>query len=217
LSPYYKAAFHSGFSESTQKIFDMEICAADMHAFRTWLRDGRLSFRWDKLSLEQLVRIYTFADYYDFPALRRTIMTTLVLDKYGDNAFRRLLTYKFEGYLSQLPPISPLYQWLGGIWAHHVNNHADPYSSHAYRLANETPEEIRTLVNSIRNAGPAASICSCCYRACDYHEHPSEQEWEMSKSIASHAKERLLMSYNSMQRWSKGHTKARSVYISQVI
>ena len=65
LSTYYKAAFHSGFSESAQNIFDMDICAEDMHSSKTWLRDGRLTLRWDKLTLEQIIRLYIFADYYD--------------------------------------------------------------------------------------------------------------------------------------------------------
>lgn len=181
FSTYYKAVFHSGFSESAQKIFDMDICAEDMHAFRTWLRDGRLTFRWDKLTLEQIIRLYVFADYYDFPALRRTIMTKLVLDKYGEKAQYRLLTYKFEGYLSQLPPASPLYQWLAMVWACHVE--ASPYSSQDYRLEHETPEEFLNLVHGIRRVGRLPRVCKCCYRPCDYHEHESEQEWEMSKSI----------------------------------
>jgi len=182
LSTYYKAAFHSGFSESAQKIFDMDICAEDMHSFKTWLRDGRLTFRWDKLTLEQIIRLYIFADYYDFPALRRTIMTKLVLDKYGDRANTRLLTYKVEGYLSELPPASPLYQWLAMVWAHHVDAHS--YSSQAYRLENETPEEFRNLVHSIRSSGTLPRVCKCCYRPCDYHEHESEQEWETSECIS---------------------------------
>jgi len=182
LSTYYKAAFHSGFSESAQNIFDMDICAEDMHSSKTWLRDGRLTLRWDKLTLEQIIRLYIFADYYDFPALRRTIMTKLVLDKYGDRANTRLLTYKVEGYLSELPPASPLYQWLAMVWARHVDAHS--YSSQAYRLENETPEEFRNLVHSIRSGGPLPRVCKCCCRPCDYHEHESEQEWEMSKCIS---------------------------------
>ena len=159
----------------------MDICAVDMHAFRNWLRDGRLTFRWDTIGLEQLVRLYTFADYYDFPALRRTIMTTLVLDKYGDNAGRRLLTYKFENYLSQLPPISPLYQWLARIWAVHIHDHANPYTPHAYRLENETPMGFRALVHNFRRQARPAGICRCCYHPCDYHEHQSLQEWKESE------------------------------------
>lgn len=179
LSTYYKAIFHSGFSESTQKIFDMDICAEDMHAFRTWLRDGRLTFRWDRLSLEQFVRLYVFADYYDIPALRRTIMTALVLDKYGNAAQYRLLTDKIGDYLSQLPPTSPLFQWLGMVWARHLD--AYHYSAHQYQLANEMPEDLRRLVYSIRSQPRASRPCKCCYRPCDFHEHESEQEWESSK------------------------------------
>lgn len=160
----------------------MDICAEDMHSFETWLRDGRLTFQWDKLTLEQIIRLYIFADYYDFPALRRTIMTKLVLDKYGDRANTRLLTYKVEGYLSELSPASPLYQWLAMVWVHHVDAHS--YSSQAYRLEKETLEEFRILVHSIRSGGHLPRVCKYCYRPCDYHEHESEQEWEMSKYIS---------------------------------
>lgn len=161
----------------------MDICAEDMHAFRTWLRDGCLTFRWDKLTLEQIIRLYVFADYYDFPALRRTIMTKLVLDRYGDKAQYRWRIFKVEDYLSQLPPASPLYQWLGMVWARHVDGVASTFSTEAY-LQNEAPEEFRTLVHSIRSEGRLLSGCKCCYRPCNYHEHESEQEWEMSKSIS---------------------------------
>jgi hypothetical protein len=195
----------------------MELCAADMHAFRTWLRDGRLSFRWDKLSLEQRVRIYAFADYHDFPALRRTIMTTLVLDKCGDNAFRRLPTYKFEGYLAQLPPISPLYQWLGTVWAHHIEGYAGSALSLAHRLESKMPEEFRDLVHSIRSNGRPPLTCRCCYHPCDYHERSSEQEWEIRMFHLGSCLELVLMRHNSMSRWSKGHIKARSVYVLQVV
>ncbi|KEQ74811.1 hypothetical protein M436DRAFT_62253 [Aureobasidium namibiae CBS 147.97] len=184
FSPYYKAAFHRGFSESAQKIFDMNISAVDMHFFKTWLRDGRLTSRWDKLTLEQTIRLYIFADYYDFPALRRTIMTKLVLDKYGDRLNTRFLTHKVQDYLSELPPASPLYQWLAMVWACHNKGYS--YSSQAYRLENQTPEEFRNLLHSIRSDGPLPRVCKCCYHPCDYHEHESEQEWEMTCHVHEH-------------------------------
>lgn len=176
----------------------MDLCAEDMYAFRTWLRVGRLTFRWDRLSLEQFVRLYVFADYYDSPALRRSIMTKLVLDKYGELAYRRLLIFKFRGYLSQLPPASPLYQWLAMVWARHVDG--NPYFPRTYPLENETPEEFRNLVHSIKSGGRLPRVCKCCYRPCDYHEHESEQEWEMSKSIFASIQERSLICYNSLSR-----------------
>jgi hypothetical protein len=157
-----------------------------MHAFRTWLRDGRLTFRWDRLLPEQLVRLYVFANYYDFPALRRTIMTTLVLDKHGNKASRRLLTSQFADYVSQLPRASPLYQWLASVWAHHIYDYVNSNSPQAYQLENDMPEEFRELIHSIRSNGRRPSLCECCHNPCDYHEHQNEQEWKMSKhSITS--------------------------------
>jgi hypothetical protein len=182
LSPYYRAAFHRGFSESTKEILDMELWPADMHTFRTWLRDGRLTFRWDRLLPEQLVRIYVFADYYNFPALRRTIMSTLVLDKHGDKALQRLLTDKFESYISQLPRNSPLYQWLARVWAHHIFNYVGPESPQAYQLEWLVPQDFRDLVHSIRSDRLLFEVYKCCHNPCDFHEHQSVQEWEISKS-----------------------------------
>ncbi|KAH0382113.1 hypothetical protein KCU92_g6572, partial [Aureobasidium melanogenum] len=85
FSPYYRAAFLGGFSDKDQAIFVMEILPEDMIMFKRWLYNGDLTFDDDDLifaddaaEYRQLVRLYVFADYYDFPALRRAIMSLLL-------------------------------------------------------------------------------------------------------------------------------------------
>ncbi|CAD0112050.1 unnamed protein product, partial [Aureobasidium uvarum] len=75
--PYYRAVFDSGFAESRQKIVSMGIEYEDISVFGHWLNSGRLVVS----DYGQLVRLYVFADYHDFPALRRAIM--LKLDRGG--------------------------------------------------------------------------------------------------------------------------------------
>jgi hypothetical protein len=178
LSPYYKAAFGSGFSESTKETFVMELSCDDMYLFTTWMCGGGLVYYGKHPGLEQLIRLYVFADYYDFPAFRRTIMSLVKFDRY---AFRDLLPYQLYGYLSQLSPTSPLYQWLGIVWAHHVYEHVDDLSLQAHRLENNMPEDFRELVRSTRSERRPLLLCRCCHEPCNYHEHQSEHEWEMSK------------------------------------
>jgi hypothetical protein len=90
LSSYYKAAFNSNFSESTQEVFAIELFSADLCAVKSWMHDGILPAQRkgsEGFDFEQLVRLYVFADYHDFPALRRTIMSMLVRCQWGENPF----------------------------------------------------------------------------------------------------------------------------------
>lgn len=78
FSPYYRAVFLGGFADGNQEIYTLEILSEDMIAFRSWLYDGELTLNDDPDEYRQLIRLYIFADYYDFPALRRAIMSLLV-------------------------------------------------------------------------------------------------------------------------------------------
>ncbi|KAG9985981.1 hypothetical protein KCU98_g4341, partial [Aureobasidium melanogenum] len=86
FSPYYRAVFLGGFSDKDKETFVMEILLEDMIVFRRWLYDGSLMFADDAAEYRQLTRLYVFADYYDFPALRRAIMSLLALGDFEDDA-----------------------------------------------------------------------------------------------------------------------------------
>ncbi|KAH0397185.1 hypothetical protein KCU89_g8540, partial [Aureobasidium melanogenum] len=84
FSPYYRAVFLGDFSDKDQAIFVMEILPEDMIMFKRWLYNGDLTFDDDGLIVadgaaeyRQLIRLYVFADYYNFPALRGAIMSLL--------------------------------------------------------------------------------------------------------------------------------------------
>jgi hypothetical protein len=178
LSPYYRAAFGSGFSESTKESFVMELSCDDMYLFAMWMCGGGLVYHGKHPGLGQLIRLYVFADYYDFPALRRTIMSLVKFDRY---AFRDLIPYQLYATLSQLALTSPLYQWLATVWVVHVYDHVDDLSLEAHRLENNMPEDFRELVRSARSERRRLLVlCRCCHNLCNYHEHQSEYEWEIS-------------------------------------
>ncbi|KAG9664402.1 hypothetical protein KCU95_g830, partial [Aureobasidium melanogenum] len=100
FSPYYRAIFLGGFSDKDKETFVMEILLEDMIVVRRWLYDGSLMFADDAAEYRQLIRLYVFADYYDFPALRRAIMSLLVRNSKEHHDYRHLAIDSFK--LAQL-------------------------------------------------------------------------------------------------------------------
>jgi hypothetical protein len=188
LSSYYKAIFDNRFAESTNESFIVELFPDDLYAFDTWIHDGVLAVQWKRppgFDSKQLFRLYIFADYHDFPALRRTIMSMLVRCRW-EISFRDLFVHQVGDCLSQLPETSPLYQWLATVWANHVLDGARILDSEViYLVQDALPQEFLDLVKGIRirNRRLRYSRCRCCHHPCDFHEHQSVQEWEMSKSF----------------------------------
>lgn len=183
LSPYYRAVFLGGFSDKDQEIFVMEILPEDMHAFRSWLYDGNLVFDDDAAEYRQLIRLYVFADYYDFPALRRAIMSLLVRNNKEHHDYRVPHLPLLEDCLSQLSQTSPLYRWLATTWVEHIDD-LEVYGADAQYLWHEMPMEFRLLFfDSYHHTRVSSEPCSCCHNACDYHEHESEEEWRRSKDL----------------------------------
>ncbi|CAD0100286.1 unnamed protein product [Aureobasidium mustum] len=103
-SPYYRALFQGGFSDRDQEVFAMEILPENMITFRKWLYDGELTLGEDIDDYQHLIRLYIFADYYDFPALRRAIMSLFVLHNKEHNDHRVPHFPLMKDCLSQLPP-----------------------------------------------------------------------------------------------------------------
>ena len=186
FSPYYRAVFLGGFSDQDQAIFVMEISLEDMHAFKRWLYNGELELDLESHddAYRQLIRLYVFADYYDFPALRRAIMSLLVSNNKEHHDYRIPHLPLLEDCLSQLSQTSPLYRWLAATWVEHIDD-LEVYGADTQYLWNKMPMEFRFLFfDSYHHTRVPSEPCSCCHNACDYHEHGSEEEWRRSKTLS---------------------------------
>jgi hypothetical protein len=152
LSSYYKAIFDNRFAESTNETFTVEIFPDDLYAFDTWMHDGVLAVQWKRppeFDFKQLVRLYIFADYLDFPALRRTIMSMLVRCRW-EISFQDLFVHQLGDCLSQLPETSPLYQWLATVWVYHVPHAARMLTSEVTYLVEDAMPQACCLVSTLR-------------------------------------------------------------------
>ena len=179
-SPYYRAVFQGRFADWKQETFTMEISYEDMHTFQMWLYYGELNLDRDIIDYQQLIRLYIFADYYGFPALRRAIMSLLVQHNKEHDHCRVPHLPLLEDCLSQLPHTSPLYQWLAGTWSEHIDD-LEEYGPDAQHLWHEMPLDFRLLVFSSRRY---VGACYCCHNPCNFHEHENEEEWKRSKSLS---------------------------------
>jgi len=191
FSPYYRAVFLGDFSDKDQAIFVMEILPEDMIMFKRWLYNGDLTFDDDGLIVadgaaeyRQLIRLYVFADYYNFPALRGAIMSLLVRNNKEHHDYRLPRLPLLEDCLSQLPQTSPLYRWLATTWVEHIDD-LEVYGADTQYLWHEMPMEFRLLFfDSYHHTRIPSEPCSCCHNACEYHEHESEEEWRRSKALS---------------------------------
>lgn len=170
-----------GFIESTQKILDIDLQPSDAGVFSTWLSSGKLYCRRNLhpyvLGNSMLVRLYTFADYYDIPALRRAIMLKIASPYECERLDTHISEWQVENCLAELPTTSPLYQWMVEHWAHCNTGRL----GRNMRPNEEIPEEFRDLVLNRRSNNLDGRSCKCCRNPCDDHEHESKEEWVKSR------------------------------------
>lgn len=180
FSAYFGAVLMGDFAESTQETHDIDLRPNDAWIFSRWLSTGRLYdrnyFRFPHKS--ESIRLYTFADYYDIPALRRAIMLRFA-SLFSQNNSR---TYIFErelgDCLARLPDTSPFYQWLVEHWIHCKDAFLQDDN-----LNHDIPRGFRHLIADGLAKDPDGRQYRCCSNPCDYHEHESEEEWERSKNL----------------------------------
>ncbi|KAG9821868.1 hypothetical protein KCV05_g1049, partial [Aureobasidium melanogenum] len=113
FSAYFRAVFMGGFAESTQKSLDINLRPDDMWVFSKWLSSV-------------LVRLYTFADYHDIPALRRAISLKFASPYEWERFDTRVTELQVGTCLAELPTTSPFYRWLVEHWAHCNSNRLGP-------------------------------------------------------------------------------------------
>lgn len=112
-----------------------------------------------------MIGLYLFADYYDVPALRRTIISELVM------GYRK--PFAIAALAVELPSSSPLYKFLVDTYVQH-----EYYAKSHYK---KLPREFLYLFYLGVVTKHRDKPCRCCHSPCDYHEHDDEEEWENSK------------------------------------
>lgn len=110
--------------------------------------------------------LYSFADYYDIPALRRTIISELAI------GYRK--PFAIAALAVELPSSSPLYRFFVDTYVPHERFSGTHYE----RL---TKEFLYLMYRGVINKS-GDKPCRCCHNPCDYHEHDDEEEWENSES-----------------------------------
>ncbi|KAH0361366.1 hypothetical protein KCU65_g8749, partial [Aureobasidium melanogenum] len=178
FSAYFRALLHGGFAESTQKSLDIDLQPSDMRVFTVWLSSGWL-YSWNDCHFHVplnsvLVRLYTFADYYDIPALRRAIMLRFASPYEWERSYIRVSEWQLGNCLAELPTNSPFYRWLVEHWAHCNSARL----GRKMRQNEDIPQELRDLVYDRTKDGFGSRPCKCCNNPCDFHEHESEEEWK---------------------------------------
>ncbi|KAI5241314.1 hypothetical protein E4T43_05541 [Aureobasidium subglaciale] len=179
FSPYFKAAFESGFAESKQEVFVLEgLSAITYQELLIWLYTGQFRGLESGESYWLLIELYVFADAYEFLALRRKIMSTLAQSK----RIGLPVIMESVGGLSQVPTTSPLYQWCVETYI----NHWDP----RYHHRKPTPKTPIDFFHDVARGHILKTLegqslpCKCCHDPCHWHEHLDEEEWE--KNCHSH-------------------------------
>lgn len=188
FSAYFRALFFGGFAKSIQEEFSFDIQPHDAHIFEVWLRCGLLhaDIRENKQPcFGTLLRLYTFADYYDIPALRRAIMLEFASPEIKDYTtypnFNGVTMRELKYRLSGLPTTSPFYRWLLERYANCSRRGVPRARVLASEGLNTTFRQSRNLVLEVMVDNRDSRQCRCCHNPCDYHEHESEEEWERSK------------------------------------
>ncbi|KAH0398486.1 hypothetical protein KCU89_g7190, partial [Aureobasidium melanogenum] len=163
LSPYFRALLEGGFKESVMDVLSLDASVNQMRMFEQWVCTG--DFDVPKAQPSQTMRIYMFADYHDIPALRRTIMSKLVMKKGKPWAFA------WAGLAVELPSSSPMYKFLVETYVQHTEH---PTNGNYEMLTKEFLYKMFLGVATKSGDKP----CKCCHNPCDFHDHDSEKEWE---------------------------------------
>jgi hypothetical protein len=187
-SSYYKAALLGGFKEATSPHFDLELDKWNAEEFVRWLYSGQLGDTLSGPMVRDLIRLYSFADKVDIPALRRQILTELVakqkpMMKLGEYH----LSYESIAIIiDTLPPSSPLYRyavdWCVNHWSHVQAERSQ--QNQAYEVLSKEFLHLvlyRHLMRAQTTNRDTQASCACCHRPCEYHEHDTREEWHESK------------------------------------
>lgn len=178
FSPYYAAALNGNFLEAQKDQFEVDLDGEDLQNFAAWIYTGELS----KERLEN-TNLYVFADQVDILALRRDALSQLSKLEYDMLAYQCV-----KHILNNVTQQSQIYKWMLDSYIAHwasitddedeciLDNESDP----DHLLANFIYQVMKGITVRDTDDSTDCSRCSCCNDICQYHEHPSKEEWEAS-------------------------------------
>jgi len=196
-SKYYEAAIYGEFQEATRDCLNLNLDRDCAEWFVQWLYSGRLGGPESGTDLEDLFKLYIFADEKDILALRRDVMTRLVHFGFDYLPYREIALAT-----DSLPPSAALYRWA----VEWYSNHWLPTKDDPCQQGQEyerLPKEFMHLVmcglseraELLRNG--KKPICLCCREPCRFHEHKSYNEWQESEFVTLTVKKLVLISFSN--------------------
>lgn len=186
FSPYYRAAIEGGFSERDNEFFDIDVDARTLEIAVFWMYSCRMSPAEDGATLlEELVKVYLFADKYDFLALRRDVFARWLC---ADTPTLLVGFATINLAYACLPANSPLLRFLAMTYIHHWKV---PKGDEPERIEDLKTAPAAFLAAVLVGKGDDQDIhttwdnCDCFSRQCEFHEHENPAEREASRSIPS--------------------------------
>ncbi|THY17419.1 hypothetical protein D6D00_08503 [Aureobasidium pullulans] len=187
-SPYYTAALKGGFAEAQTNTITVDLSDEETADLVSWLYSGQIISSY----YSQLFDVYVFADEKKMLALRRSLMSKIVLccnASHEDSEANEINYFGLDDmlpYIYRLPPSCGLFRYLADFYVHHwILMPCD------VRFDKEDPDKriprefywyvIKALAaDRNRMITPKASnlLCRCCqHSSCNYHEHVNGDEW----------------------------------------
>ena len=217
-SPYYTAALKGGFAEAQTNTITVDLSDEETADLVSWLYSGQIISSY----YSQLFDIYVFADEKKMLALRRSLMSKIVLccnASHEDSEANEINYFGLDDmlpYIYRLPPSCGLFRYLADFYVHHwILMPCD------VRFDKEDPDKriprefywyvIKALAaDRNRMITPKASnlLCRCCqHSSCNYHEHVNGDEWGQSVlSTSSHIFIIVLTTICSLRRSLREHS-----------
>ncbi|KAH0164502.1 hypothetical protein KCU67_g5116, partial [Aureobasidium melanogenum] len=180
FSPYYTAALKGGFAEAQKKTLTLDLPNNQMANLVSWLYSGNTI---DYTEYE-LLDLYVFADEKMMLAFRRSIMTRLI--QFHDPSWEHLDVNLAMPYVKRLPENSGLFRYLVdywvGVWCRvHCRTKMTKWDADGRIPRNffyQALEKFASLVEDKQLGDKSGDHRSCLARACNYHEHSNQTEWD---------------------------------------
>jgi hypothetical protein len=189
FSRYYNALLHGNFLEAGNNSITLELNGSQARAFVTWMYSGQFA---ESLQYPMLFDLYIFADKFDVPAMKKSIMTFIHTRSHrrrSPDLGDALKTF------AVLPKSCGLVRWMLDRFALHegFTLDTDPELAVGVLAARNMVHVFQCRNTAMsRSADPCCNVikplgcnCDCCSgrertkkgQACAYHEHASVEEW----------------------------------------
>lgn len=185
-SSYYDAAINGPFQESKSEYFELKLSKGCAEVFMRWLYSGEVGDRINGPLICELIDLYIFADRVDILALRRKVMTEMVLKTGTHTRIINSISYdRLVLIASSLPPSAPLYRYAVEWYANHFPHEAVDIQNES-GFEEMSKEFLHLVICKLASRtrltdGDEKLPCKCCHGPCHYHEHESKKEWSASE------------------------------------